>query len=472
MPTTKKRLLVTISYSFSIRYIYRSELLKELSDFCTPVVCLTWNQSDLISELQEAGFEVTVSPENKRGLEYSAVRSKIDTWFKYFRLKSPSKKIQAEYIASITPFKKRLIPKFRELYNHLKQYLPFVVKNLLLTENKLLHSNTNYNELSSYVDSLNIDAVFSVTPFHRQEDILLRVCKDKNKQMLTSILSFDNITKRGWIPVQYDLYIVWNEHNKKQLQRIYPSVKPENIYVEGALQFDFYFKKQFLLEKKEWAKIIGLSEIDSYRKVILYAGGPKALFPHEPDYLKDIDDAICNGQIKGNPVVLFRCHPIDDINRWKQHIGNSKNVIFDKSWTGDKNFGETNITISDIKKLCSTLAYTDLHINLCSTMTVDGSAYNKPQIGPAYYKNNQHITQLLYRMYWQEHFEPIMQTNSLLIAKSKDELIKQINSSLDFKRDDEKEASAKAILESIITYTDGYCMNRVASRIKQYLVNS
>jgi hypothetical protein len=33
--------------------------------------------------------------------------------------------------------------------------------------------------------TLNIDAVFTVTPFHAQEDFLLRACKDLGKKMIT-----------------------------------------------------------------------------------------------------------------------------------------------------------------------------------------------------------------------------------------------------------------------------------------------
>lgn len=456
----KKRLLVTISYSFSIRYIYRTGLLKRLSEFCTPVVCLTWQQDDLIEELKNDGFEVHIAPLNTKDSQYANARHKIDIWFKYFRLKGTSKKIQARYLNSFTPFKKKFLHNSRELFNYLKFRVPGAISELLRTENELVHTHTNYTQLSAFVDSLNVEAVFTVTPFHRQEDVLLRACKDKGKLMLTSILSFDNITKRGWMPVEYDAYAVWNQYNKDELQRIYPQVTQEKIHIVGAPQFDFYFKNGYLLEEKDWREIVGLTNVDEGRKIILYAGGPRALFPHEPDYLKDIDDAINAGQIKGDPVVLFRCHPIDTVDRWKKHIGDSKNIVFDKSWTGEKNFGETNITVSDIKKLCSTLAYTDVHINLCSTMTVDGSAFNKPQIGPAYYKTDKRISQLLENMYWQEHFIPIMKTGKLLLARSKNNLIDCINKSL---TTGNGEIDNSTILENVITYTDGESTERVLS---------
>ncbi len=286
--------------------------------------------------------------------------------------------------------------------------------------------------------------------------------------MLTAILSFDNITKRGWIPVVYDMYIVWNKHNKKELQRIYPETPSEKIHVAGAVQFDFYFKSGNLLDKHTWEEMTGLAAMPRNRKIILYAGGPRSLFPQEPDYLKDIDDAINTGAIKGNPLVLFRGHPIDNLDRWKKALGDTKNVVFDASWTGEKHLGEANITDFDIKKLCSTLHYTDVHINLCSTMTVDGSAFNKPQIGPAYFKNSAVISKRLYKMYWQEHFAPIMQTGAVQLAKSKEELIEHINSAMHVPQDSLK-ASSQAILESVITFTDGNSTERVCALLKTQL---
>lgn len=152
----------------------------------------------------------------------------------------------------------------------------------------------------------------------------------------------------------------------------------------------------------------------------------------------------------------------------EKSLGDIKNVVFDASWTGEKQLGEANITDFDIKKLCSTLYYTDVHINLCSTMTVDGSAFNKPQIGPTYFKNSAVISRRLYKMYWQEHFAPIMQTGAVPLAKSKEELIRHINNALHINSESLK-ASSQAILESVITYTDGNSTDRVCALLKTRL---
>jgi hypothetical protein len=461
-----KRILVTISFSFSIRYIVRTGFLEKLRAFAEPVVILTWHQLDLIEELDTKGFEVHVLPETSRGKIYLNHRRKIDYWFNAFRLKSPTRKIQVRFLEQYAPKSNTLLKFLSGSYNVLKMYLPGQVKKMLAQEEQLLLADTNYNAIEEWVTKLDATAVFTVTPFHSQEDIFLRACKNKGLKMLTAILSFDNITKRGWIPVAYDAYMVWNKYNLAELHRIYPLTQHKEVTITGAPQFDFYFQEKYLLPLEEWKQIVGLENINE-RKIILYAGGPQALFPNEPQYLKHIDEAISNGKIEGNPIVLFRCHPVDKIERWKEAIGNSPNIVFDSSWTGKQHLTHTNIMDEDIAKLCSTLAHTDVHVNLCSTMTVDGSIYNKPQIGPAYDDIAPSKASLLEAMYWQEHFIPIMKTNGLSLARSKEQLVAFINEALHMPQEMTK--ASKRIVDEIITFSDGKSTERLIGTIKNHL---
>lgn len=464
----KKRVLVIISFSFSIRYIYRTKLLNELKKFSHPVIAITWNQEDLIKELQEEGFEVHVIPESKKNANYNDVRKKIDFWFNHFKLKTPSKKIQEDWLETLNDGNFQWLTFVRKKYNIIKFYFPNTIKQLKKKEKKLLLSDTNYKDISTIIDNLKLDAVFTVTPFHTQEDVLLQVCKHKGIKMITSILSFDNITKRGWLPVDYDLYMVWNKYNKNEIIRCYKKPKKHiNVEVVGAAQFDFYYDKKYLIDKEKWLQNVGLP--NDGKKIILYAGGPKSLFPEESNYLKIIDEAICNGLIEGSPKILFRCHPVDDVNRWKEKLQNCSHVFFDTSWTGQSNLLHANITNNDISKLCSTLYHTDIHINLCSTMTVDGSVFKKPQIAPAYDFRGEKESKLLRNMYYQEHFLPIMRVDGVALARTENELIKLINAALI----NESSASQKfdKVIEEIITYNDGQSTNRVVEEIKKIMLN-
>ncbi|CAF0783421.1 unnamed protein product [Rotaria sordida] len=63
-------------------------------------------------------------------------------------------------------------------------------------------------------------------------------------------------------------------------------------------------------------------------------------------------------------------------------------------------------------------------------MTIDGSAFGKPQIGPAYDEIVSNKAHLLKNMYWQEHFLPIINTKGLSLAESKEQLFDFINEAL------------------------------------------
>ncbi|HRI19599.1 MAG TPA: hypothetical protein PLA68_01540, partial [Panacibacter sp.] len=421
-----KRVAVTISFSFAIRYLIRTGMAEKMRLFCHPVICLFWHQADLMEELEGKGFEVYLIPVCSSTTKYKSLRTKIDYWFKFTQLKSPTQKTEPRYLEKFQPAKKVIINRLRDWYNWPLMHLPFYVSGLLKRETELLHTDTNFSEMCNLIVQLNIDAVFTVTPFHRQEDIFLRAASLNGKKMITSILSFDNIVKRGWIPVVYDAYMVWNNDMRNQLKRINKKVPEENIHIVGAAQFDFYKNPAYILKRNDWLKAAGLPE-GTNKKIILFAGGPVSLFPQEYQFLKDVKEALENKKIEGGPLVLFRCHPMDNIERWKEKIGQSEHIFFDGSWTGTRKPGEANITDADIKKLCSTLFYTDVHINTASTMMVDGSAFAKPQIGPGYDNLYPAKRWHLSMMYLQEYYLPIMKANALLHPKSKEELVEHIN---------------------------------------------
>ena len=111
--------------------------------------------------------------------------------------------------------------------------------------------------------------------------------------------------------------------------------------------------------------------------------------------------------------------------------------------------------------------HTDVHVNTCSTMTVDGSAFNKPQIGPAYDELLAPRKYDLKSMYFQEYFLPIMKTNGVLHASNRNELIQFVNESLE--HPEKYISKSKNILEAIITYTDGKCTERVVEVLKEKL---
>ena len=210
------------------------------------------------------------------------IPGKRSIWFEYFCLKSPSTGIQRAYLDQFIPLKGRLLSHGRRLFNRFKLLLPGTRRKLFSQEEQLLGKLPTTKSFLAFVDSLSVDAVLRLSPFHRQEDLLLRACKARGKQMITSILSFDNITKSVAGSRSLRCLPVVNASNRAQLNRIYPNTKKQLVRVTGAAQFDFYFRPGYILPEEEW-RILGLPPKDDRK--LYYTQEAQNLFPNEPQYL-------------------------------------------------------------------------------------------------------------------------------------------------------------------------------------------
>jgi len=308
--------------------------------------------------------------------------------------------------------------------------------------------------------------VISLTPYNIHDEFILRIAKKHNIPIFISYLSFDNIIAYGRVPVIADCYTLWNRFNKEQLLRAYSDSLNSRIEIVGPPQFDFYYDETNLWKEKYWREKLSLP---IERPVILFGAGFYKIVPNEHHWLKQLDDAIENDEIKGNPIILFRIHPVDPIDRWEPILKNAKHIIFDEPWKSDSiQKGAANIEKKDIEKLVSSLFHSSVHINASSTMTVDGAIFDRPQIGPAYDdmydKKYDKIVKDLYR---REHFIPILKSGGLELAFSREELIKLINTA--FENPNKLSSQRKTMVKEICTYSDGESINRTEEVFKSFL---
>lgn len=443
-------------------------MLESMRSFCNPVLVLLWPQADLISELEQKGIEVHMMPQYNVSNHYKGLRQKINYWYQYFRLKTPSTDIQKKYQFQFRPGKAAKKQKLRERLLWLKLILiPKFSKKLIEAEAEQLLQEDTYVQYKQWVSSLNCDAIFTVTPFLQEVELIARIIKQQNGKLIASIHSFDNVTKRGWPAIFFEHYFVWNKYNKAELERINPAFKQlNNITIAGAPQFDFHYNPNFCWTKSEWLEKLG---IPHHNKIILYAGGSASLFPNEPQYVKHLAEAFKEGIIKEDVAILFRCHPLDSIQRWKDFIGDYPFLYFDYKAPSKTKLDYNNFTEDDERRLISTLKHTDVHINLCSTMTVDGSIFNKPQIAPCYDDVTKKAEPFLQAQYKQEHYLPIVNSGVLNFADSRQKLVSLVEAAL--KNPDDFITNSQACVKEIATYTDGRSTERVINKMKTLLSN-
>jgi len=399
--------------------------MESLQAFCEPVLLLNWKDEALEKELNEKGIEFHYFPVFTYGRYFDFI-TKIHGYKYGRRINSASTALDKRRNKLLLAGNKKFIKKRAGnfLLNIASYLVP--VSTLQLFENHYLKKETNLQENIDHFKKLAIDTVLTLTPFLKDEFLLLKSFDRLGIPIIYSVLSFDNLTTRGYLPVSFDHFFVWNTLNKNEVLRIFGSDKKVDIV--GPVQFDFYWDDKYIWEKETWKKKL---HIIADRPVILFGGGHYTIVPNETDWLLDIDQAISTGEIKHNPLILFRRHPLDPADRWTKVLGQCNQVVVDEPWKSTSgNLSQTNITDVDIAKLCSTLKWTDIHVNASSTLTLDGAIFNKPQIGPAYSDTDAQLSIVVKDLYFREHYLPISESGGVQIAYSRRELINYINEAL------------------------------------------
>tara|TARA_B100002051_G_C16745279_1_gene647153 strand:- start:1734 stop:3152 length:1419 start_codon:yes stop_codon:yes gene_type:complete len=464
----KPRVLFIISIQFVVRVIIRTGFLNRIAKYVEPVLVLDWEDKELMDEIKSMDIEVHEFPKVRYSASHRHIKNKIDyVWNKKYQ-KSFSISLDERIDNKLYPksLGKSVLGFIMRLYWITRYSFKKQYEKLLEDENNYFFKNEKVIKIENEFSNLNIDAVFSQTPYIIYDEVILRLAKKHNIPICAAYLSFDNTTAYGRVPVIFNSYLLWNKYNKKEIMSSYPESISKSIEIIGAPQFDFYFDNSYLWSEKVWREKL---ELPIDRPVILFAAGYFKIVPNEHNWLEQLDNAITDNKIIGNPIILFRIHPVDPIDRWESVLKNSKNVVFDVPWEVENpEKGKSNVKRKDIEKLVSTLNYCQVHINASSSMTIDGAIFDKPQIGPAYDDSpGEKYDKIVKDLYKRNHFNQIMKSGGLELANSIGELIYLIN--LAFEKPSRLKNERKEMVKKVITYDNGKASFKMEKAFKNFL---
>ena len=463
------RLLIPLTIHFAVRYVVRTGLLDRLRSVCVPVLALSWDDPELVTELSGPGVEVVRLPDAEVSAEVRGLLNALEVPFTR-RLGSPSTRIDQRRKFVDRPTDVRLKKWLAWERTQLEAMVPGAEERTKARLAVALSSGTNLAENEAFLDEHRIEALFSVTPFAIQELVVLHAVQRRAIPAITSILSFDNITTRPPLPITFDRYLVWNAYNADEIRRGYPWVPRDTIDVVGPGQFDFYADPQYVQERATWLARVGVSpEVPT----VLYGAGPPSVSPHEDQYVDDLIAAIRRGALPRDLKIVLRRHPNDHPDRWERFRADPAVAFDDPGALGAEHYrpGQVNMARGQIVDLCSALAHTDVHVSVSSTMTLDGAFFDKPQIAPAYDVDEPApFRTMAYDLYRREHFVPIVASGALELPRSPAELVAAVRRALD--DPGRLEPQRRALLEELCTFTDGRCTERVADAVRAFLGRS
>lgn len=465
-PAGRPRVLVPITIHFSVRYVVRTGLLARMRAFCEPVLALSWDDDDLVADLRTEGVEVARLPDAQVDAAVHGLVRTLDAGFTR-RLGSPSTAIdrRRQHVDRAPAVRLRRWASWKKA--QLLDLRPGNEERARRALPGALASGTNIDAFEAFLRDQRIDVVFSVTPFSVQELVLLHAAARAGIPQITSILSFDNITTRPPLPVIFDRYLVWNDANVRELMRGYPELRREDVAVVGPAQFDFYADADRVRPEAEWRRSIDLPD---GRPTVLYGAGPPSVSPHEAQYVDHLLAAIADGALPAELIVVLRRHPNDLPARWERFRAHPSVRFDDPGELGAHQYrpGQVNLRDEQISDLCSTLAHTDVHVNVSSTMTLDGAFYGKPQIGPAYDdEGGRPQRRRAVELYQREHFLEIVESGGLELAHSRTELIRLVERAL--AEPSRLAPQRQVMLERLCSRTDGRATERVAHELEAFV---
>jgi hypothetical protein len=251
--------------------------------------------------------------------------------------------------------------------------------------------------------------------------------RDLGIPIVTSILSFDNLTSRSVIP-PYDHYFVWHEGMRDQLLRLYPDTPRDHVTVTGTPQFDFHRDPAYHRARNETLAALGLPAGARY---VLYAASFVALAPDEPELVRRLAELMHRVPALRDLWLVVRIHPLETRERWRPVTDVFPNVVVQTAWeTPPDRDGWTLSTPGDQARLVSALAHAEMCVNVASTMTLDAALLDRPVIGIDFSTEPDAPRGIMYEEYAVEHYRPLVERGGLRVAQSWNELASLMESAV------------------------------------------
>jgi hypothetical protein len=270
------------------------------------------------------------------------------------------------------------------------------------------------------------DLVFYTTLFTRRQYLEVGA-QQRGIPGVAFIMSWDNPTTKGPFPLKPDRVIVWNEIMREEVLQ-YQKIDASQVYVAGVPQFDIYAdRSKFLSREQFFAKW----KLDPNRKLITYTTGTQGMVPMDHETVEMLYNEIAREVFRQPVQLLVRLHPKDDYSEYK-HLEGRPNLVIQRPGRTAQVEDSWNPTTEDMYGLAELMCYSDVVVNVASTITIEAAAFDTPVVNVAfdgfekrpYEKSNA-------RIYDFDHYRKIVKTGGLRMAWDLPELVRHIQDYLD-----------------------------------------
>ncbi len=275
-------------------------------------------------------------------------------------------------------------------------------------------------EVREQLERCRPDLLWSTVCVSPWEYPYILAAREMGVPVVTSILSFDNLTSRGRLP-HFDHYLVWNERMREQLRRFYPYVGEHRVTVTGTPQFDFHRRAEFRWTRERTLQRLGIPRGARY---LLYSTSHEVLAPDEPALVKEVAARLRTRKTLEDHWLVVRLHPLDDGRRWTGLADESSRIRISPAWDDAPDAtGWTLSSAEDQARLTSTIFHADVCVNVASTMSLDAAILDRPVVNIDFSMERDSPRGLLYAEYGADHYRPLVESGGVRLAHGWDELV-------------------------------------------------
>lgn len=284
-----------------------------------------------------------------------------------------------------------------------------------------------------FTEKPDVVAAFSVEGY--REMLLVETANDLGIPTAVMIRSRDNLSAKIPHLPYAGLYFVWSEVTRRFLLHMYPEIEPERVVVTGSPQFDRHLDPKYRLERQDFFSRVGL---DPNRPLIVYTMATPGLIDHEVEITQHLANAALAGRFVRRAQLLVRGHP----------RGFGSNVrLLHREYTEARAYPRpanatyrspeheaevVRLILEDESVHLGTLAYQDVQVNVCGTMTIDSAIHDKPTVN-VYYDLAKDVPSGLSvrRFYERSDVREMMAYGASRLAADPEQCIRLINQYLD-----------------------------------------
>lgn len=303
--------------------------------------------------------------------------------------------------------------------------------------------------------------VFGLSTSHvvNWEWALFRAMHALHIPIVTHVLSFDNLTTRGYIPTRhFGHFLVWQEAMAGELRRFY-GISEDEITVTGTPQFDFHVREDFRWTPMRTAQVLG---IDQKRPYFVHCANHQAMTPGEPELIAAVLRKVSVDPRLRNHQWVLRLHPLDDYKRWEPLQKQFDAVRLSRPWSQGRQAAFWGTPSNDeLALLANTLRYADATLTMGSSTALDSAVVDTPIVCLGFHPRSGSAEDRFYReSHFSHHYRPIMESQAAPLATNMSELMGQLGRAVtDRGALHEKRAS---LVAKVCGRVDGNAARRIA----------